>query len=76
VRGRCSEQGHDRIPDELLDRAAVALELGPDALVVRPQDRLHVLRIECLGLRGEPDEVAEHDRDDLALAALTTPRHG
>jgi hypothetical protein len=27
-------------------------------------------------LRREPDEIAEHDRDDLALAALRLPRHG
>jgi hypothetical protein len=45
VRGRRAEEGHDRIADELLDGAAVALELGANALVVRPQDRLDVLGI-------------------------------
>ena len=35
VRGRRAEERHHRIADELLDGAAVALELGADALVVR-----------------------------------------
>ena len=76
VRGRRAEERHDRVADELLDGAAVALELGADALVVGAQDRLDVLRIHRLGLRREPDEVAEDDRDDLALAARCAPRHG
>ena len=46
VRGRCAEERHDGVADELLDRAAVALELGADAVVVRAQDRLDVLRVE------------------------------
>ena len=68
VRGRCAEERHDRVADELLDGAAVALELGAHALVVGAQDRLDVLGIQRLGARGEADEVAEDDRDDLALA--------
>jgi hypothetical protein len=51
------------------DRAAETLELGADAGVVRAQDRLHVLRIERLRPRGEADEVAEEDSDDLAFSA-------
>ncbi len=70
-----SEERHDCVADELLDRTAVALELGADARVVGPQDRLDVLRVETLRLRREADEVAEDDRDHLALSART-PRHG
>ena len=76
VRGRRAEERHDRVPDELLDGAAVALELRAHALVVRAQERLDVLRVDRLGPRGETDEVAEDDRDDLALSARCAPRHG
>ena len=41
-----------------------------NALVVRPQECLDVLRVHRLRARREPDEVAEDDRDDLALAPL------
>ncbi len=68
VRGRGAEQRHDRVPDELLDGAAVPLELPADALVVRREEGLDVLGIHRLGTSREPDEVAEDDRDDLALA--------
>ena len=69
VGGGRAEERHHRIADELLDGAAVAFELRRDAFVVRPENRLHVLRVERLGARREADEVAEDDRDDLALAA-------
>ena len=64
-----AEDGHDCVADELLDRAAEALDLGPDAGVVRPQDRADVLRIEPFRTSGEPDEVDEEDADDLPLFA-------
>ena len=76
VRRRRAEQRHDRVPDELLDRAAVALELRANALVVGPKDGLDVLGIHRLGPRGEPHEVAEDDRHDLALSTRCGPRHG
>ena len=46
-----------------------SLELRAQPLVVGPEDRLDVLRIERLGARREPDEVGEEDGHDLALAA-------
>ena len=76
VRRRRAEERHHRVADELLDRAAVPLELGADALVVGAEDRLDVLRVERLRARREADEVAEDDRDDLALAARCACRHG
>ena len=69
VRDRCAEHRHDRIADELLDGAAVALELGAHLRVVRLQQPAHVLRVHALGARGEADEVAEEAGDDLALLA-------
>ena len=69
VRDRSTEQRHDRVADELLDRTAVALELGTQASVIRAEERLHVLRVHSLRARREADEVAEEDRDDLALSA-------
>jgi hypothetical protein len=65
---RGAEDRHHRVPDELLHGAAVALELGAQALVVRTQDRLHVFGVEGLGTRRESDEVDKDDRDELALA--------
>jgi hypothetical protein len=62
--------------DELLDCAAVALELRANSLVVRAEDCLDVLGVHRLDLRREPDEVAEDHRDDLALTALCACRHG
>ncbi len=69
VRDGRAEQRHNRVADELLDRAAVVLELGAKASVIRAEDRLHVLRVHRLRARREADEVAEEDRDDLALSA-------
>ena len=68
MRGRRAEECHDRVSDELLDGAAVALELGRTGRVWA-EDGAHLLGIELLGLRGEADEVAEEDGDDLALFA-------
>ena len=69
MRGRGAEERHHRVPDELLDRPAVTLELGTDALVIRPQERLDVLGVHRLGACREADEVAEDDRYDLPLTA-------
>ncbi len=49
VRERCAEDGHDRVPDELLHQAAEPLDLDPHALVVPVEDGANVLRVEGLG---------------------------
>ena len=69
VRGRRAEECHDRVSDELFDGAAVSLELGADAIVVRAENGAHLLGIELLRFRSEPDKVAEEDGDDLPLLA-------
>ena len=63
------EQGHDRIADELLHSATAPLQLRTDTVVVRTEDGAHLLGIELLRFRSEPDKVAEEDGDDLPLLA-------
>ncbi len=67
VRDGCPEDRHDRVPDELLDRTAVALDLLAEAAVVGADAGADVLGVGRFGGSGETDEVAEEDRDDLAL---------
>jgi hypothetical protein len=45
----------------------VALELGAQARVIRPEDRLDVLRVELLRACREADEVGEQHGDDFPL---------
>ena len=67
ARHRLSEQRHHRVADELLYRPDPALQLVTQALVVRRQDGLDVLRVEPFRPGSEADQVGEEDRDDLAL---------
>ncbi len=69
VGDRRPEDGHDRVTDELLDRAAVAFDLGPQQGVVRAQGGQHLLRIGAVRGGREADQVGEEDRDDLPLLA-------
>ena len=62
------EERHHGVADELLDRATVTLQLGPNPCVVGAEDGFDVLWVERLGLRGEADEIAEEDGDDLAFS--------
>jgi len=66
---RRAEERQDRIAAELLERAAVALELGPYPCVVRSDERLDVLGVELLGSCCRADEVDEDRRDDLSFLA-------
>ena len=66
VRDGYAEDGHDRVADELLDRAAVALDRpagGGEVAVEHAPQRLGVERLREL---GRLDEVGEEDRDRLA----------
>src|SRR5207237_4182564 len=69
VRLRRAEQGEDGVAAELLERAAVTLEVGAHTRVTRRDERLHVLGIEALGARRRADEVDEDRGDHLALLA-------
>ena len=66
---RRAEQREDGVAAELLEGAAVGLELAADACVVRSHERLHVLGVEILGASGRADEVDEDRGDDLSLLA-------
>ena len=63
---RDAEHAHHGVADELLDDPAVrSIWAGPSrSSAEHPVD---VLRIGAFRRRGEPDEVAEQRRDDLAL---------
>jgi hypothetical protein len=67
VRHGRAEEPHDRVADELLDRAAEALDLRAHARVVGGEARMDVLRIELLGRRRRADDVGEERRDDFPL---------
>ena len=67
VYGRHAEDGHDRVADELLDRAAVALDDRLHALEVPSEQRLHRLGISRLAERRRSDDVAEEHGDDLPM---------
>ena len=64
---RDAEDADHGIADELLDDAAVGLDLGAGHREVRGQHPVDVLGIGGLRGRGEADEVAEQRGDDLAL---------
>ncbi len=64
------EQGHHRIADELLDRAAAPLELGADAVVIRAEERRDSSGSSSSAFAVKPDEVAEEDGDDLSLRSV------
>ena len=67
VRDRRTEDGHHRVADELLDRAAEPLDFLLRVQVILAQPRANVLGVRGLGGRREADEIDEEDGDDLAL---------
>ena len=66
-RRRDAEGCHGRVADELLEHAAVALHGLADRREVAVLDCRHVLGVETLGERGEPDQIGEQDADDPPL---------
>ena len=60
------EDGHDRVPDELLDDAAVALELGAHRVEVARHHLAQRLGVELLAHRSRALQVGKHDGHDLA----------
>ena len=69
VRERRAEQRHHGIADELLDCAAVALQLLTQPRVVRRKQRAHVFGIHLLCARRETNQIGEEDSDDLPFLA-------
>ena len=65
VHDRDPEDGEHGVADELLDRAAVALEHRPRSLVIARPDAPERLRVELLAERRRVRDVAEDERDRL-----------
>src|SRR5512133_458926 len=69
VHGRDAEDSHHRVPDELLDRAAVSLDDRLRRLKVACHHPPQALRVDPLAERCRARDVAEEDRDCLARLA-------
>jgi hypothetical protein len=67
VRDRHAEDRYHRIPDELLDRAAVRFHDRLHPLEVAGQEALKRFRVGRLSEGCRPDHVAEEDRYDLPV---------
>ena len=65
VHDRDPERSHDRVPDELLDRAPVAFQHLPGGLVVARPDASKRLGIEAFPQRRRIGDVTEDERDGL-----------
>ena len=66
-RGRRAPDGHHRVADELLDRAAVEADQSAAGVEVAREELPHLLGVARLGERREPDEVGEQDGDQAPL---------
>jgi hypothetical protein len=64
---RHPEHPDDRIADELLDDAAMELDLRARSNEIPAEHPVDVLRVGAFAGRGKADEVAEQGGDDLAL---------
>ena len=66
-----AEERNDGVADELLHGTAEVLELSPQPLPVRPQERTDILGIHRFGTRREADEIGKEDGQYLSF--LTPP---
>ena len=67
---------HDRVADELLDRAAVALDRHAGGVEVAGQKLAHLLGVARAREGGEADEIGEEHRDHPALGRRRRRRRG
>ena len=67
VGGGGAEHGHGAVADELVQGAAQAFDLGPQAGVVGAQQGADVLGVGLVGAGGEAHQVAEQHRDQAAF---------
>ena len=63
---RRTEDRHDGVAYELFDQAAIPFEVTTDEVVIRNQQRPHVLDVQPLGHAREPHEIDEDDGDNFA----------
>ena len=73
---RRAPDGHDGVPDELLDGAAVAGDDVAGEIEVRGQQFADRLGVAALGEAREPDEVGEEDGDEPSLGDGSGGRAG
>src|SRR5581483_4972703 len=66
-RDRRPPDGHRRVADELLDRAAVELDEPAASVEVAGEELARVLRVAALRGGGEADEVGEEHGDEASL---------
>jgi hypothetical protein len=74
VHHRDAEDRHDRVSDELLDAAAVALDDVAHRLEEAREHAADALRVEPLAQLGRADDVTEQDGHGLALLARLLAR--
>ena len=67
VRHRRADERHEAVPEELVDGAAVAVDLGQGELEEAAEQLVHSLGAEVLGQGRRAHDVAEQHRDLLAL---------
>ena len=67
VGDRRTPDRHDRVADELLDRAAVALDDLARRREVAREELTDILGVPVLGCGGEANEVGEEDRDEASF---------
>ena len=72
--GRRAPHGHDRVADELLDRAAVPLDDLAGHLEVAAEELADRLRVAVVGEGREADEIGEQDADEPALGGRAPGR--
>ena len=66
VQLRDPENRHDRVADELLHRAAVALDHCPHGVEIAPHDIAERFRVQALAKNGRARHIREHHRHRLA----------
>jgi hypothetical protein len=69
VRERKAEERHDPVPQALEDVAVVPGDTSGARILVLPDDAVQDLRVDSTGELGEPDHIAEQDRELPALLA-------
>jgi hypothetical protein len=72
VRSRRTEEGHDLVTDESVDRAAEALQIGVDTVVVRRYKRANIFGVELVRMGRGTYQVP---RRPSATCFRVMPRH-
>ena len=74
--GRRAPDGHHRVADELLDRAAIPLDDLAGHVEVAAEELADGLRVAVVGEGREANEVGEQDTDEAALGRASRAAEG